>query len=272
MTNFSISWLNGISALLLIFVAFFLVIDSIHYYIKLKNNTYLGGILLFGSIGIGWLGITLSFLTLEFTGQSPIWVQFLIPFFSYCPFPIGSFAITYIVWELVASKKNKKNILRLYILMGIVYYFIFFFSLYLQINIVQFTIGTGGLLDDWASPEQIFYYSIWIFTTITSTLTLVGFGKMRTKTAGELKTRSTLLMISSPIFAFCILSDTVILGPLIHNYETYLFIVRLMMMLSLFLIMIGFRRASLKPTLLIIPILIVIFVVFYFFIGTEIGV
>ncbi|MFX1276812.1 MAG: hypothetical protein ACFFBP_01280 [Promethearchaeota archaeon] len=272
MTNFSISWLNGISTLLLICVAFFLVIDSTYYYIKLKNKTYLGGILLFGSIGVGWLGITLSFLAVEFTGTTPNWIEFLIPFFSYSTLPIGCFAIVYIVWELVASTKTRKNILIIYILLGITYYLIFFLSLYFIEGLVRFHDVYGEVMDDWAAPGTLFYFSIWIFTTITSTFTLIGFGKMRQKTAGELKARSTVLMISSPIFALCILADTVILGSLIHDHYNYLFIVRLLMMLSLYMIMIGFRPTSLKPTILSIPVLITIFIIFGFFIGLENGV
>jgi len=270
MTNFSFSWLNGISAFLLIISAWILVCLCINYYIKNKKGIYLGGILLFSSIGIGWMGISLSFLTIEFTGDNQQWVELLIPYFSYCSIPVGSFAITYSVWDLVGSKETKKKILIMYIFLSIIYYFIF--ALSLQFDIIELYIVEGTVIDDWAKPNTIFYYSVWILTSITTTISLIGFSKMRDKMVGELKTRSTMLLIASPIFALCILADTVVLGSLIHNHLNFLFIVRLSMIVSIILIMYAFRPVSMKPTLLTIPILIIIFAIFFFFIGLENGI
>jgi hypothetical protein len=87
--------------------------------------------LLFSSIGVGWLGISLSFLTIEFTGENQQWVEFIIPFFSYCSIPVGSFAITYSVWDLVGATETKK---KFYLSMSFfrLYIILFLFSRYLS--------------------------------------------------------------------------------------------------------------------------------------------
>ena len=209
MSNFSFSWFNGISAFLLIITSWILVIICIYHFIKMKKSIYLGGIMLFSSIGIGWLGITLSFLSIEFTGGNLYWIELIIPYLSYGTIPIGSFAITYIVWDLVGSKKTKKNILLIYLLLSIIYYVILFISF--QFNAIEFYIEPEIVIDDWIKPDALLYYTVWLLTSITSIFSLVGFIQMRKEMIGELKTRSTLLIISTPIFALCILNDTVIL-------------------------------------------------------------
>lgn len=270
MTNFSFSWLNGISALLLIISAWILVGLCINYYIKNKKGIYLGGILLFSSIGVGWLGISLSFLSIEFTGDNQQWIEFIIPFFSYCSIPAGSFAITYSVWDLVGSKETKKKILLIYVFLSIIYYIIFVLSI--PLDAIELYVVEGTVIDDWVKPNTIFYLSVWILTSITTTISLMGFAKMNKQMTGELKTRSNMLLIASPIFALCVLADTVVLGSLIHYHLNFLFIVRFSMIVSIILIMYAFRPISMKPTLLTIPLLIIVFAIFFFFIGLENGI
>ena len=95
---------------------------------------------------------------------------------------------------------------------------------------------------------------------------------MNKQMTGELKTRSNMLLIATPIFALCVLADTVVLGSLIHNHFDFLYIVRFLMIVSIILIMYAFRPVSMKPTLLTIPILIIVFAIFFFFIGLENGI
>jgi len=274
MINFSISWLNGISTLLLIITAWFFVVYAAIYYIKLRVKTYLGGLILFAAIALGWTGITTSFLFTELVGANPLFIKEITRFFSYSTIPFGCFGIIYIVWELVGTKKSKRIVYLIYLALFIAYYSFLYYNL---VNNVAFypaePVGTDEVIDDWIILDTLFFYFVWIAVIITSIITLIGFGKMRSKTSGELKERSSLLLLATPLIAFGILADTVILGtiPLIFPSPTHLnvlFLVRLIMIIGIILIMIAFRPSKTWHILLIIPVLLIIFVVFYFFIGT----
>jgi len=228
-------------------------------------KTYFGGMLLFAAIGLGWMGITITFLSLEFTGINQPWVAPIISYFSYSTIPLGCFAIIYIVWELVGSKKSKKIIYLMYLVLFIAYYVLLY--VWFPQNVVQYDFP-GDLLDDWISPTTIFFYFIWILVSITAVITLIGFIKMRSKTTGELKTRSLLLILATPIVAIGILADTVVLGsiPLFPSpsHLNFLYLIRFLMIVGVFLIFIAFRPAQVYPIYIIIGILVVIFVVFIF--------
>lgn len=272
MINFSISWLNGISTFLLILTAWIFTFYCIIYFAKTKIKTYFGGAILFTAIGLGWTGISCSFLFTEFIGKNPEWIEPVTRFFSYSTIPFGCFGIIYIVWELVGSKKSKKLIYLFYLAIFIIYYLLLYYNINTNVGFYpENPIGTDVVIDDWIDLETHFFYFVWLLVIITSIITLIGFSKMRSKTTGELKERSTLLLLATPLIAFGILADTVILGtiPLIPvpYHVNILYLVRFIMIVGIFLIIIAFRPAKLYHILLVIPILLVIFVVFYFFIG-----
>ncbi|MFX1276324.1 MAG: hypothetical protein ACFFAT_14965, partial [Promethearchaeota archaeon] len=237
MTNIFVSWLNGISALLLVSAAWYFVIVCLYYFRTLENNkTYLGGMLLFTAIGLGWMGITLSFLSTEFAGSTLPWVIFLMPFFAYSTIPLGCFAIIYIVWELVGTKKSKKIIYGLYVILFIAYYILLYFNI--ESNVAIEIDANTGLGDDWIRFGVPFFYFIWILVIITAIITFIGFTKMRSHTTGELKTRSSLLLLATPLVALGILADTVVLGSLtiipifeFPNHLDFLYMIRLIMIL-----------------------------------------
>ncbi|MFX1276816.1 MAG: hypothetical protein ACFFAT_17475, partial [Promethearchaeota archaeon] len=69
-------------------------------------------------------------------------------------------------------------------------------------------------------------------------------------------------------------ADTVVLGSLtiipifeFPNHLDFLYLIRLIMILGMFLILIAFRPSSSKPILAVIPILVIILVVFFIFWG-----
>lgn len=267
MSDFSIAWLNGFSAFLLICVAWGLVIYCMYLYDSLKIRTYLGGCLLFTAIGLGWMGISLTFLSIEFTGINQPWVKPIMAYFSYSTIPLGCFAIVYVVWELVGSKKSKKLIYGLYIVLFVAYYLLLY--TWMPQNVVYYDVP-GELLDDWINPTTYFFYFIWLLVAITAIITLIGFGKMRSKTTGELKSRSISLILATPIVAFGILADTVILGSLplfpSPDHLNFLYLVRFLMVIGSLLIMFAFRPTKIIPFYIIIGAIPVIFVVFFLFI------
>jgi len=265
MDTFSIAWWNGMSAFILVCAAWCLVIYCIYLYNKLHVKTYLGGLLLFSAIGLGWMGITLTFLSVEFTGINQPWVEPIMSYFSYSTIPLGCFAIVYLVWELVGSKKSKKIIYLLYVVLFISYYVLLYG--WMPQNVVQYG-GATDLLDDWIDPTTFFFYFIWILVSITAVITLMGFLKMRSKTTGELKTRSTLLILATPTVAIGILADTVVLGAIpifaAPGHANFLYLIRALMIIGVFLIIIAFRPSEIIPLYVIIGIVVIIFIVFIF--------
>jgi len=273
MINFSLSWLNGISTLLLVLTAWIFTVYCLIYFIKLRVKTYIGGAILFAAIALGWTGITTSFLFTEFIGANPVWIKEVTRFFSYSTIPFGCFGIIYIVWELVGTKKSKTIVYLIYLGLFIAYYSLLYYNL---VNNVAFyptePVGTSEVIDDWIILDSFFFYFVWSSVILTAVITIIGFGKMHSKTTGELKERSSLLLFATPLIAFGILGDTVIFGTIpiifIPDHLVIISLVRFIMIIGIFLIVIAFRPAKTWHILLVIPVLAIVFLVFYFFIGT----
>lgn len=239
MTDPIITWLNGFSALLLICFAWFIFLLSLYYYKKYKTRVWITGMILAVAVALGWTGITITFLSVAINGYNLPGVKSIISYFSYSTVPLGALAIIYSAWDVSGSPKNKKYVLLGYGIYSIVYYIV----LYTTFNqaVVCPEVPAGEIYDDWITPFSIFYYVLWGQVFLTSVIAFIGFNKLRESTAGVLKRKSLMVVLSAPIIGGCILLDTVIMMEWAVNF---LFIPRVGMILGVSLLILGFKPSK----------------------------
>lgn len=235
-----ITWLNGISALMLVCTGFIYVILSLRSIIKTKNKFYLSGLILGLSIGLGWMGITLSFLSVAIYGYNLSGLKLIVNAFSYSTIPIGSLAVLSISWDLLMPPKHKKKVIIGVGILAIVYYIILFATF--DRAIVCPDVPPGEIYDDWLSSQEILYYIVWILVLANTVIFGIGIIKFSKAVAGDLRKRAIYIIISTPIIGTCILLDTVIFNDV--SYVNLLFIARFLLIPGLLLSYVGFRPSQ----------------------------
>ena len=100
--------LNGGSAFVAVVFAFISIIIALRWYIRTKNKTFISGILLALAVGFGWMGITLSFLSVMIFRENIPNLHMYVRLFSYSTAPIGTIAVLNVGWDLFLSSKYKK--------------------------------------------------------------------------------------------------------------------------------------------------------------------
>ena len=234
-----LSFLNGISAFILILNAWFLVFVNLYFYIKDKKQVHINMAILNIAIGLGWMGITITFFSTLIFGENLPWVEYVISYFSYSTIPIGAFTIAYVTYNLAGSQRYRMLFYIGALILSIAYYVILYFTFSISIEVSQAV--PGEILDDWARFDWIFYYFIWITCAYSAFLTAIGFGKLGKLTSGIVKKRSIILLLATFIVGGSILLDTVILGsiPLGIDHNLFLSIPRFLMIVGIYFILIG---------------------------------
>jgi hypothetical protein len=229
-----IVFLNAFSAVFLVCFSFFILLSYIYLCKKRDGKIILMSVILYLAVAFGWMGITLTSLSVLFYGNNLPGLKAIVPYFSYTTVPIGALAIIYTTWELAGSPKNKKYILITYAIYSAFYYI----TLFVTFNQAVMISDTGVIYDDWISPSSFFYYVLWGIIVISVIITGIGFNKFRQNTPGELHSRSIALLLATPLVGISILLDTVIF---MEAQVFLLFIPRFLMILGEYLIFYGFR-------------------------------
>ncbi len=237
MTDLILTWINGASALALVISAWVFTFVCVSFYKKTHSKTFpIGGIPLGLAVAFGWTGITISFLSVWFTGGNLPWVEGIISYFSYSTIPVGAMAIIYVVWDVAGDPKKKKIALIVFALFSAVYYYFEFTTF--SLGAVQVPDPHGEIFDDFITPDVFFYFIIWAEVGLAAILAGFGFLKFRSMAPGALRRKSTYIVLASVIVATGILWDTVIFFDWIVST---LFLCRLMMIVGLVLIIYGFK-------------------------------
>jgi len=236
----ALNFLNGVSALILICVAWMFVCISLYYYFKKDSKMHLF-VFLFGiAVAFGWTGITITFLSVAFYGENLPGLESFISYFSYSSIPLGAISVVYMNWDVFGSPKNKKPVMIILFGTTVIYYLALFLT-FNQAIIVSVPVPEV-ILDDWVNPMSIFYYILWGQVGFGALVTGVGFNKFRKATAGDLTSRSKYIMTASILGGGGILLDTVILMG--TSVQIILWIPRIMMIATVILIHLGYKPSK----------------------------
>ncbi len=242
MTNEILTWLNGVSALLLICSAWIMAIITLKFYFEQKNKRQINIFIFLVAVALGWTGITITFLSVAIYGYNLPFVRGIISYFSYSTIPIGSCALIFFTWDVFGSPKNKKIIIGGFLGLSIVYYIILYTTF--QQTVVCPEVPKGEIYDDWINPTSLIFYFILILISITAVVTGIGFNKFRKMTSGDLKKRGMFMILSSLFVGSGVLLDTVVLGSIIQPHEYFLFIVRFSVIFGAFCAFWGMRPSK----------------------------
>jgi hypothetical protein len=231
--------LNGGSALAAVVFAFICLIITIVWYIKTKNKTFISGILLTLAVGFGWMGITLSFLSVVLFNENIPYLYMYVRLFSYSTAPVGTIATLNVGWDLFLSSKYKKLVLIAMIIISVFYYII----LYMNIDTVTEipAVAIGEIYDDWLVPLTMPYFMFLGMTGFVSTVLAISFFKFFKKTSGDIRKRAILIVLAAIFLGSAVLMDTVIfIGEI---WKDLLFIPRIQVVLGLLFMLLGFKPA-----------------------------
>ncbi|TFG23993.1 MAG: hypothetical protein EU529_05695 [Promethearchaeota archaeon] len=232
-----ISWINGFSALALVSASFIFAFYFVYIYWKTKNNILLNGAILGIACAFGWMGITLSFLSVVIYGYNLPGLKLSVNILSYSTMPIGSMAILNIAWEMLLPPKHKKKVLMAIGIFSIFYYIVLFMTF--NSAVVCPDVPPGEIYDDWLSSEELPYYLIYVLISGITIIFAIGILRFFKVVIGDLRKRAIWIIIATPIMGSCILLDTVIITDAM--FQDLLFIVRFLMIVSLFCTYKGFK-------------------------------
>ena len=232
--------LNGGSAFAAVVFAFISFIITAVWYKRTKNKTFISGFFLALACAFGWMGITLSFLSVLFFGENILYLDIYVRFFSYSTLPVGAIAIMNVGWDMfVPSKKYKKTVLITMVIISIFYYVV----LYTTIDSVTETpdVAVGEIYDDWLVPMTIPYFIFLGMTTFTSAVLGISFFQFFKKTSGDIRKRAIILVLAAVFLGTAVLMDTVLFVGVM--WKDVLFIPRIQVILGLLCVLIGFKPA-----------------------------
>ncbi len=236
----TISWINGFSALALVCSAFIYGLYFLYNYKKTKNSLYLNGAVLGFACALGWMGITISFLSVLFSGDNAEGLNRVIPLFSYSTIPIGSMAVLSIAWTMLMPPKYKKHVLIAVGIFSIFYYIILYATF--TTAVVCPPVPKGEVLDDWLSSKGVPYYLVYALVLGITIIFAIGILRFFKAVTGELRKRAIWIILSTPIIGSVILLDTVIITGAM--YQDLLFIVRFLMIPAFLFTYLGFKPAE----------------------------
>lgn len=236
----ALNFLNGVSALLIVCVAWALAILSLYYYTKKNSKMHIFVFLFHIAVAFGWTGITITFLSVAFYGENLPSIESIISYFSYSTIPLGAITVVYMNWNVLGSPKNKKPVMILLLITTVLYYITLFLTFNQSIIVSQPV--PGEVLDDWVSPLSLFYYLLWGLVGVGASVTGLGFNRFRKATAGDLTSRARFIIFASLFGGGGILLDTVIL--LGTSFQIILWIPRMMMILTVVLIHLGYKPSK----------------------------
>lgn len=230
------NWLNGITALMVVIGALIFAIFNFRRYYKTKAvNTFYMGVLSLAA-AFGWAGVSLSFLSVLFTGITSPEIQGIMSYFSYSSVPIGSIAVIAISWDLLFSPKYKKAGLGIFCVLYVIYY-LFLYMTWSQ-TVVQSPNIPGQMIDDWLSVTSVPFWMVWIIVGSSALLWAIGFNAFRAKSSGELQKRAIQLFLAAFFFGGGILLDTVIFTGI---FMDFVWIARILMLPAVYF---GYKGTS----------------------------
>lgn len=234
-----ITFLNGFSALALVCISIFLFILYIVRSIKAKTNIQLAGIFLFVAIALGWMGISITYLSVVIYGYNLPWVKDIISYFSYSTIPIGALAVVHVSWDVAGAPKNKRKVELVFLIYSIVYYIVLYATF--SQAIISPDVPVGEIYDDWVSPTSFLYYLLWGEVGLASIIAAIGWQKFESDAAGDLRKRGFFLLMTSGIIGISILLDTVIFMDWAVNF---LWIPRAAMIIGVIFVYLGFKPSK----------------------------
>ena len=234
------SWLNGFSALALVCAAFIYAFYYVHYYRKTKNTLYVNGAILGFACAFGWMGITLSYLSVMQYGYNVPGIKQIVPYFSYSTIPIGSMAVLSIAWTMLMPPEHKKKVLIAVGIFCVFYYIVLYMTF--SSAVVCPSVPEGEIYDDWLSSEALPYYLVYALVLGITIIFAIGIIRFFKAVTGELRQRAIWIMLSTPIMGSCILLDTVVITGAM--FQDLLFIVRFLMIPAFFFTYLGFKPAE----------------------------
>ena len=107
-------------------------------------------------------------------GYTPNELIVIYRYIPYSVFPLCSFLLMDVIWDVVGAPGKKRYILTIYILIGIIHHI----SLYIAPTysvMVNEPLLTGDIYDDWLNPLSIPYYTVWTLVILDAILSLFGF-------------------------------------------------------------------------------------------------
>ena len=81
MTIQILTWLNGVSALLLICSVWIMAIITLKFYFEQKNKRHINVFIFLAAVALGWTGITITFLSVAIYGYNLAFVRGIISYF-----------------------------------------------------------------------------------------------------------------------------------------------------------------------------------------------
>ena len=231
--------LNGGSAIAAVVFAFICSIITIAWYKRTKNKTFLSGGLLALACAFGWMGITISFLSVLLFNENIPYLYMYVRLFSYSTLPVGAIAIMNLGWDLFLSPKHKKVVLISMTIVSVFYYII----LYWNIDTVteMSAVSVGEIYDDWLIPMTIPYFIFLGMTSFTTIVLFIAFLKFFKNTSGDIRKRAIIIVLAAVFLGSAVLMDTVIFVGEI--WKDFLFIPRIQVIIGLLCMIVGFKPA-----------------------------
>lgn len=233
----TISWLNGFSALALVCAAFIFAFDSAHLYRKTKKKVFISGSILGFAVAFGWMGITLSFLSVLQYGYNVSGIKQIIPYFSYSTIPVGSIATLSIAWDLLMPPEHKKKVLIAVGIFCVFYYIVLYMTF--SSAVVCPNVEPGEIYDDWLAAGSLPYYLVYALVLGNTVIFAIGIMRFFKAVTGELRQRAMWIIIATPIIGTAILLDTVVITADI--FQEFLFIIRFLMIPTFYFLYKGFK-------------------------------
>ena len=177
-------------------------------------------------------------------GYTPRELSRIIPFISFSTFPIGSFALIYVLWKTVGSWKAKNYFLLTYGMIVIMYYL--FLYLFLEETVIVADFGVNEIYDDWINPLSGLFYIILLIIVLNTIFGIKGLSRFKKMVSESIEKKVRQLIIIIPLISIGIFVDMLILGSLIELREPQLWIFRLILLIGIILLHHAFKLDKLK--------------------------
>ncbi len=235
-----VNWVNGIASLAIVCAAVIFVIMAVRYYRKTKARTFAVGTLLGIAVGIGWTGHSLTFLSVAILGYNLEWIWAIIGYFSFSTIPMGALAIVYVSWDIAGNRKSKKVVLGILAAFSVVYYIVLYAFWHLNVQFMEIT-RPDTVIHDYIPLTVPMYYLLGAEVLIAGLIAFIGFLRFRMQVPGELRKKSTFVLIASFMVGGSILWD---ICAYFDAVQPTLFVSRFLMVGGLALILKGLMPVS----------------------------
>ena len=220
-----LSWLNGISVLILVCGAWvFAIYYTIKYYKeKVRMYPYVAGIGYCEAIGFS--GILISFIFALTTGDANQVVH-ITNSLSYSTIGIGFWLCMYISWEVFFKPQYKKPALIFLAISGLGFYIMVYGFMDKMVSTP--VVESGEILDDTLTYFSLAWYAMGIIGLTVFFLLAMSFYRVGKKTAGIVRKKAKFLFFGYTLLSLGVMLDTMFIFD-------YIFIIRLWLTFSFYL-------------------------------------